>query len=64
VRALGVEALALVVGKSHLREKKRGELSLREFGGESLVLLNEEFATRSYIARYCREHGTAPRIAI
>jgi LysR family cyn operon transcriptional activator len=59
-----IEALALVVGKSHPRAKKRGVLSLREFGGESLVLLNEEFATRSYIDRYCRQHGVAPRIAI
>jgi LysR family cyn operon transcriptional activator len=64
IKGLLVEALALVVGKSHPRAKKRGALSLREFGGESLVLLNEEFATRSYIDRYCRQHGVAPRIAI
>jgi LysR family cyn operon transcriptional activator len=39
-------------------------MALRDFERESLVLLNEEFATRHYIDRYCRQHGVAPRIAI
>jgi LysR family cyn operon transcriptional activator len=63
-QVLFVEALAMVVGRSHAYAKKRTALTLREFGGESLVLLNEEFATRRYIDRYCRQHGVAPRIAM
>jgi len=59
-----VEALSLVVGKSHSRARKRGPMTLRDFERESLVLLNEEFATRHHIDRYCRQHGVAPRIAI
>ncbi|WP_206998918.1 transcriptional regulator CynR [Trinickia mobilis] len=61
---LFVEALAMVVGKSHPYAKKRAALTLREFESETLVLLNEEFATRHYIDRYCRQHGVAPHIAM
>lgn len=61
---LFVEALAMVVGRSHPHAKRRAALTLREFGDESLVLLNEAFATRHYIDRYCRQHGVAPRIAM
>jgi LysR family cyn operon transcriptional activator len=61
---LFVEALAVVVGKSHPFAKKRAALTLQEFGRESLVLLNEEFATRHYIDRYCRQHGVVPHIAM
>lgn len=63
-QVLFVEALAMVVGKTHPRAKKRAALTLREFEGEALVLLNEEFATRHYIDRYCRQHGVAPRITM
>jgi LysR family cyn operon transcriptional activator len=63
-QVLFVEALAMVVGKSHRYAKKRAPLTLREFESEALVLLNEEFATRQYIDRYCRQHGVAPRIAM
>jgi LysR family cyn operon transcriptional activator len=63
-QVLFVEALAMVVGRSHPFAKKRAALTLQEFSGESLVLLNEEFATRHYIDRYCRQHGVAPRIAM
>lgn len=28
------------------------------------MLLNEEFATRRYIDRYCQQHGVTPRIAM
>ena len=64
-QVLFVEALAMVVGKSHpYAKKKRGPLTLQEFEREALVLLNEEFATRHYIDRYCRQHGVAPRIAM
>jgi len=63
-QVLFVEALAMVVGKSHPYAKKRAALTLREFESETLVLLNEEFATRHYIDRYCRKHGVVPRIAM
>jgi LysR family transcriptional regulator, cyn operon transcriptional activator len=63
-QVLFVEALAMVVGKSHPRARKRAALTLREFEGEALVLLNEEFATRHYIDRYCRQHGVTPRITM
>lgn len=63
-QVLFVEALAMVVGRSHPRAKKRAALTLREFEGEALVLLNEEFATRHYIDRYCRQHGITPRITM
>jgi LysR family cyn operon transcriptional activator len=61
---LFVEALAMMVGKSHPYAEKRAALTPREFEREALVLLNEEFATRHYIDRYCRQHGVAPRIAM
>jgi LysR family cyn operon transcriptional activator len=63
-QVLFVEALAMVVGKSHRHAKKRGALTLPEFENERLVLLNEAFATRRYIDRYCHQHGVTPRIAM
>ena len=63
-QVLFVEALAIVVGKSHPYAKRRTPLTLPEFDNEALVLLNEEFATRHAIDRYCRQHDVAPRIAI
>lgn len=61
---LFVEALAMVVGKSHPWAKRRAVVTLREFENEALVLLNDEFATRHHIDRYYRQHGVAPRIAM
>ncbi|NML30995.1 transcriptional regulator CynR [Paraburkholderia antibiotica] len=61
---LFVEALAMMVGKSHPYAQKHTTLTPHEFEREALVLLNEEFATRHYIDRYCRQHGIAPRIAM
>ncbi|RQM44200.1 transcriptional regulator CynR [Paraburkholderia bannensis] len=63
-QALFVEALGIVVGKSHPYASKRAALTCREFESEALVLLNEEFATRRYIDRYCGQHGLTPRIAM
>ncbi|MFM0225349.1 transcriptional regulator CynR [Paraburkholderia dipogonis] len=63
-QTLFVEALAMVVGKSHPYAKRRSALKLGQFENEALVLLNEEFATRQYIDRYCRQHGISPRIAM
>jgi len=63
-QVLLVETLALVVGKSHRHARKRGALTLREFGKEGLVLLNGEFATRHHVDGYCQQHQVAPPIAI
>jgi LysR family transcriptional regulator, cyn operon transcriptional activator len=63
-QVLFVEPLAMMVGKSHPLAKKRTAVTLREFENEALVLLNEEFATRHHIDRYCRQHGVTPRVAI
>jgi LysR family cyn operon transcriptional activator len=59
-----VEALALVVGKSHPCARRTRAMALGGFEGLALVLLNEAFATRGYVDRYCRQHGVAPQIAI
>ena len=64
VQKLFVESLGLVVGKSHPRAKKAGALTIRDLESETLVLLNEEFATRHYVDRYCKQHNIAPRIAM
>ena len=63
-QTLFVEALAMVVGNAHPYAKRRSALKLSQFENEALVLLNEEFATRQYIDRYCRQHGISPRIAM
>jgi LysR family cyn operon transcriptional activator len=63
-QTLFVEALAMVVGKAHPYAKRRSALKLSQFQNEALVLLNEEFATRQYIDRYCKLHGVSPRIAM
>lgn len=63
-QTLFVEALAMVVGKTHPHAKRRSALKLSQFQKEALVLLNEEFATRQYIDRYCKLHAVSPRIAM
>jgi LysR family cyn operon transcriptional activator len=61
---LFVEALAMVVGRSHRFAKRRAEVTLREFESEALVLLSGEFATRELIDGYCRQYGVVPRVAM
>jgi LysR family cyn operon transcriptional activator len=63
-QAFLVETLALVVGKSHVHARHSGTLSLEAFAQTELALLNETFATRSYIDQYCRQHAVAPHIVI
>ncbi|MGY2488487.1 transcriptional regulator CynR [Cupriavidus sp. CP313] len=58
------ETLAMVVGPQHPHARKRTALSLKQFGQERFILLNEQFATRHYINRYCRQHGLVPQIAM
>lgn len=63
-QVLFVEALALMVGKSHPYAESRASLTLDEFRNQALVLLNQQFATRHTVDRYCRQHDVAPRIAM
>jgi LysR family cyn operon transcriptional activator len=58
------DTLCLAVGNAHPLAGQREPVSVREFGQESLVLLNTQFALRSHIDRYCHDHGISPHIAI
>jgi LysR family cyn operon transcriptional activator len=58
------EILAMVVGPLHRHAGRRRALSVKQFEQEHFVLLNEQFATRHYINRYCRQHGVVPHVAI
>lgn len=58
------ETLCLAVGKAHPRAGQRERMSTQEFGQESLVLLNTDFALRRHIDRYCLEQGITPRITM
>ncbi len=58
------EALCLAVGSAHPRSDQKEPMSVQEFGQESLVLLNNDFALRRHIDRYCLEHGIAPHITM
>ena len=64
IQVLLVEALSLVVEKSHPCAALRGALSLAAFARLELVLLSGTYATRAHIDRYCRQHDVAPRIAV
>lgn len=64
VDVLLVEALALVVARSHPHAGRRREWSLYDFENERLVLLNQAFATRHHIDAYCKQHGVSPRVAV
>ena len=58
------ESLCLAIGNSHPRAGQQERVSAQEFGRESLVLLNTNFALRRLIDRYCLEHRIKPRVAI
>lgn len=59
------EALYLAVGKTHPRcTQKRKRISAQDFGKESLVQLNTDFALRHHIDRYCHDCGIEPRNVI
>ena len=59
------EALYLAVGEAHPRRtQKRKRISAQDFGKESLVQLNTDFALRHHIDRYCHDCGIEPRNVI
>jgi LysR family cyn operon transcriptional activator len=58
------EALCVAVGNAHPRAGQTEAMSAREFGQESLALLNTDFALRRHIDQYCHKHGVEPRIGI
>ncbi len=58
------ETLCLAIGNAHPRAGQKGSISAQEFGQESLVLLNTDFALRNHIDQYCIKHGVAPRTAL
>lgn len=61
---LFTETLNLAVGKAHSRAGQTESLSPQMLEGESLVLLNSDFALRRHVDQYCLEHGITPRIAM
>lgn len=58
------ESLHFAVGDSHPRANQKIRMNLMEFGSESLVLLNTQFALRRHIDQYCYEHNINPHISI
>jgi LysR family cyn operon transcriptional activator len=64
INTLFEDALCLAVGNAHPLAGQREPISAQEFGQESLVLLNANFALRRHIDQYCHEHGARPHIAI
>lgn len=58
------EALCFAVGNAHPRAGQHEPLSAEQFGKESLVMLNKNFALRRHVEDYCQSNGIAPRIAM
>lgn len=58
------EGFCLAVGHAHPRAGQQEPLSAEEFGRESLVILNRNFALRRHMEEYWLENGIAPRIAM
>ena len=58
------EKLCVAVGNSHPHAAQKTSLQAREFGQESLALLNTDFMLRRHIDQYCQRNGIEPRIAV
>ena len=63
-RVLFEETLCLAFGNAHKLAGVKPQISAKELGQENLVVLNNEFALRRNIDRYCEEHGIQPHVAI
>ena len=64
VQFLFLQPLALVVGAQHPCAKRETPLSINELGNEKLALLNNNFALRGEINKYCTDYGIAPSIVL
>lgn len=58
------ETLCLAVGNAHPRAGQKERISAQEFGRESLILLNTDFALRRQIDGYCLQQSILPHISI
>ncbi len=58
------EALYFVIGDTHPRTKRQQRMNAQDFGQESLVQLNNDFALRRHIDQYCLDYGIEPHTAI
>jgi LysR family cyn operon transcriptional activator len=58
------ESLCLAVGNAHSRAGQKERVSAQELGKESLIALNNNFALRRHVDRYCLERDIRPHIAI
>jgi len=58
------EMLCLAVGNAHPRAGQKERISAKEFGQESLVLLNHNFALRRHIDEYCLNFNITPNIVV
>ena len=58
------EALYLAIGDAHPRAQQKKRITVQDFGKESLVQLNSDFALRHHIDRYCHDYGIEPRNVI
>lgn len=58
------ESLCFAVGKNHPRTGQKERMSAQEFGKETMVFLNSNFALRRSIDAYCLANSIMPHIAI
>lgn len=58
------ERICMAVGNAHRLAGTVEQLSAEDFGKESLVLLNRNFALRRHIDEYCEQNEISPRIAM
>lgn len=58
------ETLCLAVGNNHPHAGRLKKISTKELEKVSLALLNNSFALRQHVDKYCLEHDISPRIAV
>ncbi|MBT7943398.1 MAG: transcriptional regulator CynR [Alphaproteobacteria bacterium] len=56
------EKLCLAVGNEHPLAGKKKRMTAKEFGKQSLALLNTDFALRTHIDRYCLDNSILPHV--
>jgi len=58
------ETLCFAVGNHHPRAGQKERMSAKEFGKQSVILLNSSFALRRCVDNYCLMHSVSPNIVI